>query len=692
MKTSLKLRLMLAFSIIGVVPALIVALGTFQTASQSLEEYVFAKLTNTRDVMKVQIGNYFDIAQKDVEILADSKDVEEFYKTAQVYKKLEEVGELDDLDVSTYEYNEYWQFKGKALNELVNVKGYGDVLLITADTGHVVYSAKKNADYGKSLKRLSDTTSPLYKVWQSVVSSRGTQFQDFLPYKARGDRPTAFVAAPVVNIKKQVVAVIVLQLSLQSINDVVGQRSGMGESGENYLVGPDNLMRSDSYLAPDKFSVVTSFARGSQGRAESDAISKALAGNSGTEITSSYLGDKVLTAYTPVSFGGLTWALMAEVSESEAFHAVDEILLTVAVILLVILLIVIGVALYMSTSITAPVEHMTKFLDQLALGRVHTRTGIVRQDEIGRMARSLDNLADYLDQTLIKGLKNIAEGDLSQTVTPKDSQDDISHALIKTNDDLAGIVHEISGLTNNLVSQSDKIMSASDNISNSADYSQNALETISVALLEVGRVAENTADKTVEADNLGMSAAESASQGRAQVEEAVTAMQEIKVATDNISSILVAIESIADQTNLLALNAAIEAARAGESGRGFAVVADEVRTLASQSTQAATETAELVKLVVEKTEVGATITQTSADSLAHIVEAVEQVSNIMGDISRSTTEQSHAVNEVNENLLKIADVNKETSMNAQQGQEVSLALSSFSNGLKAIVNRFTLKS
>lgn len=689
MKSSLKLRLMLAFCLIGVVPALIVAFGSLHTSSQSLEEYVFAKLTNTRDVMKVQLGNYFKTTRRVVEILADSKDVEEFYRVAEIYKKLEETGELNDVNVNTYEYDEYWQYKGKALHQLVEVKGYEDVLLITANTGHVIYSANKNGDYGKSLKRLADDSSPVHKLWQNVVQSGSTQFQDFLPYKAYGNQPAAFIAAPVFNIKKQVVAVVAVQLSLRDINAIVGQRSGMEESGENYLVGPENLMRSDSFLSPNKLSVLSSFASGQ--RAESDVISKALGGQSGTEIADSYLGQRVLTAYTPVSFGNKTWALMAEVGEKEAFHAIDDIQYTTAYILIAILVIVIGIAFYVSTSITAPVGHMTKFLDQLALGRVQTRTGIVRKDEIGRMAKSLDNLADYLDHTLIKGLKSIAEGDLSRNITPKDSGDDISHALIKTNDDLADIVNEISGLTNNLVSQSDKVMSSSDRISGSADYSQKAIETISVALLEVGQVAENTAEKTVEADNLGMSAAKSASQGLAQVQEAVAAMEEIKVATDNISSILVAIEGIADQTNLLALNAAIEAARAGESGRGFAVVADEVRTLASQSTQAATETAELVKLVVEKTQVGAVITQTSADSLSDIVEAVGQVSGIMGDISRATTEQSQAVSEVNENLLKIADVNKDTSESAQQGQEVSLALSSFSNDLKSIVARFTLK-
>ena len=689
MRLTLKSRLMILFMIIGIIPALMVGIGSLYVSDKSLKEYAFSKLTSTRDVIKNQINNYIDTAEKDIKLLASSKDVKDFYNAAKTYKKLEETGGSELLNTSTYEYEEIWKKQGKTLRELVTVKGYSDVVLIEASSGHVLYSVTKNSYYGHSLSGKKE--APLYHAWKDTLARKSISYQDYMPYKAQNNEPAAFITAPIYNLKNDIIAVVALQISIKQINKIVGERSGMGVSGESYLVGSDRFMRSDSYLAPDQFSVINSFAKQSSGQANSHAIDEALKDGTDTEISASYLGKTVLTAYTSVNFGDYKWALISEIGEDEAFSAIHTIAYIVAFILFGICIIVAGIAIYLSNSITSPVSHMTKFVDELSLGHIGSRTGLDRTDEIGHMAVALDKLADYLEHTLVQGLKNISEGNLSQRIEPKDTNDIISNALIQTNQDLSNIVSEISNLTNSLVLQSDKIMQSSDQTLSNSEYSQGALESISASLLEVGRVTDNTAEKASEADKLGVVASESAKNGENRVAQTVSAMDSINTATDNISSILVAIEGIADQTNLLALNAAIEAARAGDVGRGFAVVADEVRTLASQSTNAASETAELVKIVVEKTQTGIKTTQTSASSLTEIVEAIGSVSTIMAEISRATAEQSQAVNEVNENLVRISDINKQAADHSQQGREVAQALSSLSNGLQELISRFVIK-
>ena len=690
MLSTLKFRLMLILIAIGITPALIVGIGAFSISSSSLTDYAFSKLTSDRDVIKSQLEVYLDAARKDIELLANGKDIQILYNAAKVYKKLEETQGSEALNLGTYEYQNIIATKANSLSNLVTVKGYSNVLVVLADSGHVVYSAKPNSDYGKSLQLSSTQTNPLANVWQQVLSANAVQYQDYTTYQAQGGEPAAFIAAPVYNLKKEIVAVVALQISLDRINGITEHREAMGATGESYLVGADYLMRSDSYLSPDKYSVNSSFSQGTAPQAKSDVISQALQQGSGTEINISYLGEESLSAFTYIKFGDHIWAVVSEISEQEAFAAVSSIKTIISVILIVVALVVVFVALFISTSITSPIKAMTGFLDELALGHTGKRTDLTRSDEIGHMAKSLDNLASYLENDLVVGLQRIAEGDLTHKVQPKDDGDVISHALIQTNADLTTIVNDISGYTDNLVSESEKVLSVSDSISDSSESTQIALESISSSLLEVGEVTQSTATKTTKADELGTLAAKSALEGQQQVEHAVTAMSEIKAATDNISSILVAIENIAEQTNLLALNAAIEAARAGDAGRGFAVVADEVRTLASQSTKAANETAELVKVVVDKTQVGSEITLSSSQSLASIVESVEQVSEIISDISRATIEQSSAVHEANENIFKISDANKQTSDTAQQGSDISHALTNFSNGLKEIVNKFTL--
>lgn len=683
---------MVILIVIGILPAVIVGLGTFTVTSDSLKDYAFSKLTSSRDVMKRQLELYFEEARQDVQLLADGKDSHVLYRATKVYLKLEENSGTEAMNVDTYEYQHMMAIKGDSFDNLVKVKGYSNALLINADTGHVVYSVKSNLDFGKSLKLSNGTLNPLSRLWQQVVTSKTLKYQDYMPYQAQGNEPVAFIGAPVFNLKKQVIAVAVIQVSLERINSITLHQDAMGETGESYLVGSDHLMRSDSYLSPQSFSVQQSYASAASKKAVSDSISQGLQGIEGTKIGTSYLGEPVLAAYTGVTFGGNTWALVSEISEKEAFAAVSSIKTLITVILSVVAIIVVFSAMYLSTSITSPVKTMTDSLDELALGHTSKRTNVTRSDEIGHMALSLDNLASYLENDLVKGLKKIAEGDLTHQVIPKDKDDELSQALIQTNADLTKIVNDISGYTDNLVTESNKVLGVSESISASSESTQIALESISASLLEMGEVTDNTADKTIEADRLGTQAAHSALEGQKQVEQAVSAMSEIKSATDNISSILVAIENIAEQTNLLALNAAIEAARAGEAGRGFAVVADEVRTLASQSTKAANETAELVKVVVDKTQIGSEITLNSASSLTSIVEAVEKVSEIISDISRSATEQSSAVAEANESLLKISDVNKQTSNTAQQGSDISQALTNFANGLKQIVAKFNVNS
>jgi methyl-accepting chemotaxis protein len=102
------------------------------------------------------------------------------------------------------------------------------------------------------------------------------------------------------------------------------QRSGMGETGEVYLVGPDYLMRSDSYLDPQGHSVAASFANPQQGSVRTDAVRRALEGETGADVVRDYNGNPVLSAFAPVQVGGHTWAILADIDVAEAFSPKDE--------------------------------------------------------------------------------------------------------------------------------------------------------------------------------------------------------------------------------------------------------------------------------------------------------------------------------------------------------------------------------
>ncbi|CAG9295965.1 methyl-accepting chemotaxis protein [Celerinatantimonas diazotrophica] len=695
MKMKLKLRsqLLLIFSLIGILPVAIVAAISLMKSSSALESNALAQLVSSRDVKASQIESYLDGAKKDISILSNSRDIFDLYRALQVYQELEEINsENDKFGVDNIDYKAIWKERSQNLLKYVDVLGYRDLLLLSAGKGHIIYSVKKGKELGLNVKKNFDKKNPISLLWKKVLETKRVAFQDFTPYNYRNNTPRFFIGAPVFNLRGDVVAVIILELSGEVINDIMSQRSGLGETGETFLVGKDHLMRSNSYLDSARYSVVNAFANPESNKAKSIAIDDALSGKTGSKLIDSYLGREVLSAYAPLKFEGTTWAIVAEKSRGEAFASVNAIKWVIIYSIIVIAVIIIAIGIVLSRSITNPILKMTEIVNQLASGNVRKRTNIKRSDELGDMASSLDNFAEELDTVFVSSLEKISEGDLTSNLTSKGQQDVITNALIKTNADLKSIVTDISGYTNSIVEQSNKVMLSSETILSNTASSEQSIQSISVAIVEVNEQVNTTANTAKEADELGQKAKQSASLGSELASKTVSAMNDIREASSNISSILSAIENIANQTNLLALNAAIEAARAGESGRGFAVVADEVRALAAQSTKAANETAKLIDVVVEKTKVGAEISEHSSESLKEIVDSIEEVCNLMGNIAIASEEQARTINDTSNNLNRIAAKNVETTSEAEEGAGTSQKLTEMSSGLKGIVEKFTLSS
>lgn len=143
------------------------------------------------------------------------------------------------------------------------------------------------------------------------------------PYAPSAGAPAQFVAAPITD-GGAVVGVVALQISTDAINEIMGERSGMGETGETYLVGQDKLMRSDSFLDPVNHSIVASFNNPGQGRADTDATRSALGGTKSSKVILDYNGAPILSAWQPITVGDQTWGILAEIDVAEAFCPKDE--------------------------------------------------------------------------------------------------------------------------------------------------------------------------------------------------------------------------------------------------------------------------------------------------------------------------------------------------------------------------------
>ena len=207
---------------------------------------------------------------------------------------------------------------------------------------------------------------------------------------------------------------------------------------------------------------------------------------------------------------------------------------------------------------------------------------------------------------------------------------------------------------------------------------------------EMTSTVRQNADNARQANQLAGSASEVAQRGGSVVAQVVEKMGAINDSAYKIVEIISVIDGIAFQTNILALNAAVEAARAGEQGRGFAVVASEVRNLAARSASAAKEIKELIGRSVETVDAGARLVDEAGVTMDGIVTAVQQVAQIMNQISAASDEQSSGIAQVNQAVLQMDNVTQQNAALVEQAAAAAGALQEQAAVLSEAVSVFRL--
>ena len=199
--------------------------------------------------------------------------------------------------------------------------GYYDIFLVDPETGDIVYTQFKELDYTTSLidgPYAQTNFGECFRKANEADNRDAIILVDYKQYAPSYEAPASFIASPIFDGDKKV-GIAMFQMPIDRLTAIMGERSGLGQTGETYLVGPDLLMRSDSYLDAKNHNVVASFRHQDTGRVDTQAAHAALTGETGAEIIIDYNGNPVLSAYCPVDIGGITWALMAEIDVAEAF-------------------------------------------------------------------------------------------------------------------------------------------------------------------------------------------------------------------------------------------------------------------------------------------------------------------------------------------------------------------------------------
>jgi methyl-accepting chemotaxis protein len=286
----------------------------------------------------------------------------------------------------------------------------------------------------------------------------------------------------------------------------------------------------------------------------------------------------------------------------------------------------------------------------------------------------------------------VAAGDLSTRilVTGKDEIGQLLNALRTMNGSLQKIVAEVRAGTETVATASAEIASGNLDLSSRTEQQASSLEETAAAMEELTATVRQTAENAQQANQLSLAASEVAVNGSSIVKRVIDTMGSINTSSRKIVDIIGVIDSIAFQTNILALNAAVEAARAGEQGRGFAVVASEVRSLAQRSAAAAKEIKGLIDDSVQKVQAGSQLVEQAGIAMTDMVTSVTRVTDIVGEISASSQEQSLGIGQINDAITQMDDTTQQNAALVEQAAAAAQSLQDQSVVLTRVVSVFKL--
>jgi PAS domain S-box-containing protein len=368
--------------------------------------------------------------------LPDPASIEAYWPTDQVTQYLQDryiasnphdTGEKHLLDAAKdgSDYSRVHNRYHPIIRDFLDKFGYYDIFLVDPDTGNIVYSVFKEVDFGTSLLTGPYAGTNFADVFRAANESGDSDFvrlADFSPYHPSYNGQASFIASPIFDGDKQL-GVLVFQMPVDRINDVMTNKQawrdvGLGESGETYLVGDDFTLRSQSrFLIEDRDQYLEAIRRSGVpadivGRIESlgnaiglqpvDTLGSRAAvqvGEAGTMTFPDYRGVSVLSAYGPLQLDDLTWAIMSEIDEAEAFEVFSELRDRMVLVGSVLLALSIYLAYFFSLSLTRPLRSLHEAATKMTSGKLDDPIERQSSDEIGDLAENAETMRLKLQET-----------------------------------------------------------------------------------------------------------------------------------------------------------------------------------------------------------------------------------------------------------------------------------------------------
>ncbi|HEV7318676.1 MAG TPA: methyl-accepting chemotaxis protein [Ensifer sp.] len=620
---------------------------------------------------------------------------------------------VDDYDGLHARYHPFFR-------RFAEAHGYRDVLLANL-SGTVVYSLNKKGNFAADLKDAAWKDTGLGRVFRDTAEGTDKSklsFASYETYVSLSGRAAAFIAIPLESLDGKI-GTLILELPDTRIAEIVGNRTGLGETGETILVNDDGFFLTDSAGTPDNDVLQGRIAL--ENRPADNAILSSRIDN--------FRGEDAQLAATSLDSFGTRWTMVAVMTSREAFAAVTALRNWTLATALAVLAVALAIAIWYSRRLTRPITGLVTDMNRLAAGDAAIAgLGGNRKDEIGDMARSVVVFRDALldrnrleteaeetrvlieeerqvretSQTevsrqiseavdmLASGLARLAQGDLTVHIeTPFGAGfDRLRSDFNQSLESLSLTLGDVKARSAQIDGETGEMRDAIGQLAKRTEHQAATLEEATAALGAITATIERTAKHASSATTIAAEAKASSERSGRVVMNAVCAMAQIEKGSAAISQIIGTINDIAFQTNLLALNAGVEAARAGEAGKGFAVVAHEVRELAQKSALAAREIKAIITTSTDEVAKGVSLVRAAGDALDEISGQIHAINEQTQQIATDARDQAADLQHINQTMVSLDGVTQQNNAMVEESTGMTHRLSSQASGLLDLVERF----